>query len=84
MAAASQVLALGFGRIPESMPFGQSLDLVVPLRLEAGESLAPGCVQAEVHVGEQRLPPGAVQVTLEPRGAGADEWRVRLRSATVV
>jgi len=84
LAAASQVHALGFGRIPESMAFGQSLDLVVPLRLEAGESLAPGCVQAEVHVGEQRLPPGALQVTLEPRAAGADDWRVRLRSATVV
>lgn len=81
LAAASQALALGFGRIPESIPFGQSLDLSVPLRLEAGESLAPSCVQAEVHVGDHRLPPGALQVVLEPRG---DDWRVRLRSATVV
>lgn len=84
LAAASQALALGFGRIPESIAFGQSLDLSVPLRLDAGESLAPGCVQAEVHIGEQRLPPGALQVTLEPRSAGGDEWRVRLRSATAV
>jgi hypothetical protein len=81
LAAASQVLALGFGRMPESIPFGQSLDLSVPLRLEAGESLAPGCAQAEVHVGDHRLPSAALQVLLEPRG---DDWRVRLRSATVV
>ncbi len=84
LAAASQVLALGFGPIPESIAFGRSLNLAVPLRLDTGESLALGCAQAEVHVGEQRLPPGALQVTLEQRGAGRDEWRVRLRSATVV
>ena len=84
LAAASQALALGFGRIPESIPFGQTLDVVVPLRLEAGESLTPACVQAEVHVGEQRLPPGALQVTLEPAARGHDEWRVRLRSAVAV
>jgi pilus assembly protein FimV len=84
LAAVSQVLALGFGRIPESVPFGQALDLVIPLRLEAGESLAPACVQAEVHVGEQRLPPSTLQVTLESRGADTHDWRVRLRSTTVV
>jgi len=84
LAAASQALALGFGRIPESIPFGQTLDLTVPLRVETGESLAPGCVQAEVRMGEQHLPPGALQVALEPLGTSRDEWRVRLRSATVV
>ena len=81
MAAASQALALGFGRTPESMPFGQPLDIAVPLHLDAGETLAPGCVQAEVHIGEQRLPPGALQAVLEQRGG---DWRVRLRSATAV
>ena len=83
-AAASDALALGFGHIPGSMPFGQALDLSVPVRLDAGESLAPGCVQAEVHVGEQRLAPGAVVLTLERRGEARDDMRLRIRSATLV
>jgi hypothetical protein len=83
-AAASDVLALGFGRIPESIPFGQALDLTVPLRLDAGESVAPGCVQTEVHVGELRLPPGTVVVTLERRGEVREDLRVRIRSSVVV
>lgn len=81
IAAAPQALALGFGRMPDALPFGQALDLSIPLRLDAGESIAPGCVQAEVHVGEQRLPPGALQAMVEQRG---DDARVRLRSAAVV
>jgi hypothetical protein len=83
-AAAFDTLALGFGRIPESIAFGQALDLSVPLRLDAGESLTPACVQAEVHVGEQRLGPGAVAITLERRGESRDDLRVRIRSAQVV
>jgi len=83
-AATSDAWALGFGRIPESIPFGQALDLSVPLRMDAGESLTPACVQAEVHVGEQRLPPGALAVTLERHGTARDEMRVRLRSSQVV
>ena len=84
LAAASQALALGFGRIPESIPFGQALDLSVPLRLDAGESLASGCVQTEIHVGDLRLPPGAVGVTLERRGEVREDLRVRIRSSVVV
>ena len=74
LAATSQALALGFGRIPESITFGQALDLTVPLRLDAGESLAPGCVQAEVRIGEQRLPPGALQIVVASSGTGRDAW----------
>ena len=81
IAATPQAWALGFGRVPDTMVFGQPLDLTVPVRLEAGESLAPACVQAEVHVGEQRLPPGALQVAVEQRG---DEAVVRLRAAAAV
>ncbi len=78
-AAASPVLALGFGRIPESIPFGQPLDLMVPLRLDGGEP-SPSCLQAQVRIGEQRLPPRSLQLQLE----GGDEARVRIRSAIVV
>jgi hypothetical protein len=79
--AASSASGLGFGRIPDSVAFGQALDVWVPLRLEAGEGLAPGCLQAEVRVGEQRVPPGALAVSLEGQG---DRVQVRLRSALVV
>jgi hypothetical protein len=79
--AASSASGLGFGRIPDSVAFGQALDVSVPLRLEAGEGLAPGCLQAEVRVGEQRVPPGALAVSLEGQG---DRAQVRLRSALVV
>jgi len=81
VAGASSAQALGFGRVPESTVLGQALDLSVPLRLDPGESIAPGCLQAEVQVGDQRLPPGAVQVALEGQGS---EPRVRIRSAVVV
>ncbi|MBN8492914.1 MAG: hypothetical protein J0M00_15990, partial [Burkholderiales bacterium] len=80
-AGASSALALGFGRVPESVVLGQALDLTVPVRLDPGETLAPGCLQAEVHVGDHRLPPGAVQLALETPGG---EPRVRIRSNTVV
>ncbi len=83
-AAASEARALGFGRVPESMPFGQALDLTVPLRLEAGESVAPGCVKAEVDIGDQRLAPGVLSVTLERRGEARDDLSVRLRAAVAV
>lgn len=79
-AAFPQVLALGFGRAPESIPFGQALDLSVPLRLDGSAVPPPGCLQAQVRIGEQRLPPRSVLVQLE----GGDEPRVRIRSAIVV
>jgi pilus assembly protein FimV len=84
VAAVSDVLALGFGRIPESMTFGQAVDLAVPLRVDPGENPVPGCLQAEIHVGERRLAPGTVLVTLERRGEASDDVRVRIRSAQVV
>ena len=82
--AASGALALGFGRLPESTAFGQPLDLVVPLRLEAGETLTAACVRAEVQLGAQRLPGHAVQVALEPRADERGALQLRLRSAQVV
>jgi pilus assembly protein FimV len=83
-AAALHTLALGFGRIPESIAFGQALDLMVPLRLEPGENLSPACLRAEVSVGEQRLPAAAVQAVLERAADDPERARVRIRSAVVV
>ena len=82
--AASDARALGVGRIPESIAFGQALDLVVPLRLDAGESLTAACVRADVHLGALRLPSDALQLTLERRGPGGGDTLLRLRSTRVV
>ncbi len=53
----------------------------MPLRLEPGETLVPGCLNAEVSVGEQRLPADALQLSVEHSDAGS---RLRLRSTVVV
>jgi pilus assembly protein FimV len=84
VAAASQTRALGFGSMPESVVFGQTLDMSVPLRLEPGDAALPGCLQADVHVGEQRVPPSAMALTLERRAGAREEVRVRIRSTIVV
>lgn len=81
LAVAPLALAMGFGRVPDTIVFGQPLDLTIPLRLDAGDSLSAACVQAEVQIGEQPLPLGALQVAVEQRG---DEGRVRLRAVTSV
>lgn len=78
LAFTSPALALGFGRMPTSIALGQPLDLSVPLRLDGGA--VPGCLQAQVQIGEHRVPPGELHVGLE----GGDALRVRIRSAVVV
>lgn len=79
--AASSASGLGFGRTPHSVAWGQALDVSVPLRLEPGESLPPGCLQAEVRIGEHRVPADALAVSLEGQG---DRAQLRLRSSLVV
>lgn len=83
-AAVPPALALGFGRVPDSIVLGRALDLAVPLRLDPGESLSAACLQAEVTLGDQRLPAGAVQAVLERTGDGPEGARVRIRSSVVV
>lgn len=81
LVATTGAAALGFGPVPDTVTFGQPLRLAVPLRLAPGESLDPGCTRATVLLGEQRLPPAAVQLQLEPAAGGAT---LRLSSTTVV
>ena len=83
-AAASSALSLGFGRIPDSVPFGQPFDLAVPVRLEPGESLAPGCQSAELRFGDQHVAAASVHVQIERGGEASAETRVRIRSPVVV
>lgn len=61
--------AMGFSAVAPSTTLGQGLDHVIGLRLDAGESLVPECVEAEVVVGEQKLPAAAVSTRIEGEGS---------------
>lgn len=80
-ALAAQAQAVGFGPGPTSAVLGQPLDQLVPVRLDAGERLAPECVSAEVTIGEARLPAGAVRTRLEGEGS---TLAVRVMTSSIV
>ncbi|HEY9066936.1 MAG TPA: hypothetical protein VIO33_18275 [Burkholderiaceae bacterium] len=75
--------ALGFGRVVNATQLGQPLNFAATLRLEGDEALARECVTADVLVGENRLQPNQLRVTLEP-GAEPGERNVRITSSTLV
>ena len=68
--------AAGLGGGSSGAVLGQPLDFAVQLRLDAGESLGPECVSAEVMQGERRLPPGQVKTAVELQGAGMARIRI--------
>ncbi|MDP1649545.1 MAG: hypothetical protein Q8M01_15275 [Rubrivivax sp.] len=55
---------------------GQWLDFAVQVQLDPTEDLTPECVNAEVTVGERRLPPPLVRTVLEAQRAGSARVRV--------
>lgn len=83
-AAASNVVALGFGSVPDSTVFGQALDLRVPLHLDPASGALPGCLKAEVLLGDQRLPEAMLRLSIEPDDRSNGANRLRLRSSAVV
>ena len=78
---ATPAQALGLGAGPASVTLGQPLDLNITARLEAGESLGPECVQAEVFVGDQRPVPATV--TLRP-AANGNTVAIRVSTSAVI
>lgn len=65
---------------------GDTLRVVVPLRLEVGETVTQECVSAEVFFGDERVTPNAVSVELQPAetvtaGMGA---RLLLRTTALI
>ena len=76
--------ALGFGRLPASATIGQPLDLAVPVRLEAGEALAPDCVGAQVSFADTPQQPGTTTARLDPAAPDATERILRVRTTTRV
>jgi hypothetical protein len=81
--AAAPAKALGFGRIGNTTQLGQPLNFAAAIRLENDETLSRECVSAEVLVGDGKLQPGQVRVTLEA-GAAANERLVRVTTSTLV
>ncbi len=83
VAAAATVVAIGseaagLGAVLSTPTLGQPLDVAVAWRVGAGEPAAPGCVSAEVILGERVLPGGLVQTIVEP--SSADVARIRVGS----
>lgn len=65
LAAAPEAPAIGWGRAPQTAVLGQALDFPVSLRLDPGDSVEPRCVNAEVTVGDTRLPAPSVRVGVD-------------------
>ena len=75
-AAATGAFGAGLGEGARGAVLGQTLDFVVPLRLEPGETLSPDCLAAEVHFGERRLASGQIQASVEMQAAEGPRIRV--------
>ncbi|MBL8287232.1 MAG: hypothetical protein JNL85_04535, partial [Rubrivivax sp.] len=71
--------AAGFGSASSTTLLGQTLDFVVQVRTDAGETVSAECVTAEVVSGERRVP---ARVIVEP--AGADLVRLRVATSQVI
>ena len=82
----SPAWSLGLGRPESQAVLGDTLRVVVPLRLEVGETVTQECVSAEVFFGDDKVPSGAVSVELQPAetvtaGMGA---RLLLRTTALI
>jgi pilus assembly protein FimV len=75
--------ALGFGRIANATQLGQRLNFSAEVRLGSDETLPRECVSAEVLVGDNRLQPNQIRVTLEP-GTDPNERSVRVTSTALI
>ena len=75
--------ALGFGRISNATQLGQRLNFAAEVRLGSDETLPRECVSAEVLVGENRLQPNQLRVTLEP-SSDPNERSVRVTSTALI
>ncbi len=73
--------AAGFGASGSGAVLGQPLDFVVQVRLDAGETLTPECVSADVTAGEQRLLPSNVRTVIEMQTADVARVRVQTTQA---
>ena len=78
--AVTAVSAAGLGAGGMSAVLGQPLDFAVQVRLDAGETLTPDCVTAEVTAGERRVPAGQVRTLVEMTASESARVRVLTQS----
>ncbi len=79
--------ALSIGRVRGAAWIGQTLDVTVPVRLEAGEDATALCFDADVFHSDTRVEPRNVRVLTESApvaGSDAREVTVRVRSSVIV
>ncbi len=77
----NSAMALGFGKVVGNAMLGQTLNLVVPLRLEGGETLEATCVKASVVSGDRPLSSDQVRTRIESEGG---ERRIRVMTTGVL
>lgn len=75
--------ALTLGRASSSALIGRSLDMAIAVQVDAGETAAALCFDADVFHGDVRQDPGRVKVLVEPT-AQPNMLNVRVLSATAV
>jgi pilus assembly protein FimV len=71
---------MGWGPTPQAVALGQPLDLRLPVRLDAGEVIAPECVTAGVILADQRLSSALVRARVD----GGDTAQATVRVVTMV
>ncbi len=75
--------AIGFGRVSPVAVLGQTLDVTVPVRVDAGERFDADCVHADVYYGENRILPTDIH-TVVLAGASAADWRIRITTTAPI
>jgi len=77
---AGHAMALGFGKVDVTTALGRPLRFSVNLRFDTAEGLEPGCVAAEVVVGDRPLRADQVQARLVRVGSSG-ERNIRVTTA---
>ena len=80
-ASALSASAAGYGAGGSVAVLGQRLSFSVSFRLDAGETLTPACVNAEVQFGDRRLPASQVTTALEMQTPELARIRVQTEKA---
>ena len=74
---------MGFARTASTTTLGQRLDFAADVALDSDETLERRCVKAEVSIGDAKVAPDNLRVTLE-NGRADGERRVRVTSRVAV
>jgi hypothetical protein len=82
-AASAGVQAIGVGTAPGSVTLGRAFEVTLPLRLDTGETLEPGCIDAEANFGERRIAAPQLRWRIEA-GAGPGERLLHLAAPIAV